>query len=879
MASLPTGTLTILFTDIEGSTRLLQRLGATVYAGVLGEHHRLLRSVIASCAGVEIKTEGDSFFAVFPRAGDAVTAAVTAQRELAQIEWPHDTQVNVRMGIHTGEVALSEGEYVGIDIHRAARISAAAHGGQVLLSGTSAALVSGALPEGVSVRELGEHRLKDIEVPEQLHQLVIADLPADFPPPHALATRFDLLPAEMSSFIGREGVLGRARELLTGTRLLTLTGPGGTGKTRLAVRLASEAGGAYADGVAFVPLASITDPALVLPTVRHDLGVQEQPGATALETLAERLDGREVLLVLDNFEQVVAAAHDVAGLLARATELSIVVTSRVALHITGEQEFPVPPLAVPEEHETASLEHLSRSEAVALFVQRARAVSPDFTLTASNGQAVAAICARLDGLPLAIELAASRVKLLPPAALLGRLRNSLAVLQSTSADRTDRQRTLRGAIAWSYDLLEAPEKSLFRRYAVFVGGWRLDDAAVVVGTAGPLEHDILDGTETLLDHSLVRPMASQVEPRFTMLETIREFGREQLLAENELDTIAAAHAAHFAAVSEQAEPHLTAGRDWLDRLESDHANVRAALAWLAEHDIAQALWMGGRLWRFWHLRGHLREGTEILSELLARPGADHSAAARAKALVGLAGLVYWQTDFDAARRSYVEALALARSAGDDVLEVEILYSLAYVRAIEGDYPGASRDLEQAAVLYAGQGNTVMATWAKATVGMNKTLSGDHAGAVPILEHAIKRFAELGEAYGQRNATSVLSRALMNLDRLEEAAATNRRVLELSNGQQDLTSISAGLHDAASLALLSNDLEVAARLTGAAERIVEDTGGQPPPMLVNRIEALPTLRARLPGDQLESLLAEGRALTTEEAVAMVLGAPPTHLPDQ
>jgi predicted ATPase/class 3 adenylate cyclase len=870
MASLPTGTLTILFTDIEGSTRLLQKLGAPEYARVLGEHHRLLRSVIAACDGVEIKTEGDSFFAVFPRATDAITAAVTAQRDLAEVDWPSDAQVSVRMGVHTGDVAISEGEYVGLDIHRAARISAAAHGGQVLLSGTTAALVASALPDGVDVRDVGEHLLRDIEAPEQLHQLDIEGLRTDFPPPHALATRFDLLPAEMSSFIGREAVLGRARELLAGTRLLTLTGPGGTGKTRLAVRLARDVSDEYVDGVAFVALASITDPALVLPTVRHQLGVVEQPGKVALETLAERLAGRDVLFVLDNFEQVAGAAHDVASLLEAATELSIVVTSRIALHITGEQEYPVPPLAVPEVHETVDLERLSRSEAVALFVQRAQAVSPDFALTAANAGAIAAICARLDGLPLAIELAASRVKLLTPAALLGRLQNSLDLLQSTSADRTDRQRTLRGAIDWSYELLEEPEKVLFRRYSAFVGGWRLDDAMAIVESAGPVGRDLLDGTSALLDHSLVRQMETRDEPRFTMLETIREFGREQLAARAELDAIATAHAGHFAALTEEAETHLTAGREWLDRLENDHANVRAALAWLAERDLARALWMGGRLWRFWHLRGHLREGTEILTELLARP-ADDAPAARAKALVGLAGLVYWQTDFDAARRSYEEALVLARAVGDEVLEVEILYSLAYTRAIESDYEGANRDLASAADLYAGQGNSVMATWASATIGMNMTLSGDHEGALPILESGIKRFAELGEAYGERNASSVLSRALMNLGRVDDAANVNRHVLELALSQQDITSLSAGLHDAASIAVMRGYLELGARLTGAAQRIVDDTGAQPPPTLINRVEALPSLRGHLPAERLDRLITEGRELSMDEAVSLVLAS--------
>ncbi len=465
MATLPTGTVSILFTDIEGSTRLLQRLGPDRYGGLLAEHHQVMRSAISACRGVEIKTEGDSFFAIFVSAHDAVIGAVQAQRELAEREWPEGVRVAVRMGIHTGDVQISAGEYVGMDVHRAARISAAAHGGQVLLSATTASVISSTLPEGVTLREVGEHLLKDIEEPERLCQLVIDGLPADFPPPHAVATRFELLPPEMTSFVGREEVLAQAHELLVGTRLLTLTGPGGTGKTRLSIRLARDAAHAYEDGVAFVALASISDPTLVMPTIRHALGLIEQPGRSALETLSERLAGRDVLLVLDNFEQITDAASSIAALLEAAQELTLVITSRVALHITGEQELPVPPLDLPTRAEEADLDRLARSESVALFMQRARAVQPDFSLGPDNAATISEICTRLDGLPLAIELAASRVKLLPPGALLARLSQSLDVLQSTAADRTDRQRTLRGAIDWSYGLLSEPEQAVFRRCA------------------------------------------------------------------------------------------------------------------------------------------------------------------------------------------------------------------------------------------------------------------------------------------------------------------------------------------------------------------------------------------------------------------------------
>ena len=869
MAGLPIGTVTILFTDIEGSTRLLQGLGAIDYARLLGDHHRLIRGAVSACDGVEIKTEGDAFFVVFTRATDALAAAVQVQRELAAHDWPAGASVAVRMGIHTGEVNLSEGEYVGLDVHRAARISAAAHGGQVLLSDVTQAAVVGSLAPDLSLRDLGEHRLKDIDQPERLHQLVIEGLPADFPPPRAVATRFDLLPVEMSSFVGREEELRRVGDLIAGTRLLTLTGPGGTGKTRLALRLARTIADQYADGAAFVALAPVSEPLLVPSTIRQALGLTEQQGRPAIETVIERLAGREVLLVLDNFEQVSPAATVVVEILEAVPGLTVMVTSRAALHITGEQEFGVPPLSVPAAADAADLERLSRSDAVALFLQRARAVRAEFELTPENARAVVDICARLDGLPLAIELAASRIKLLPPAALLERLANRLDFLQSTGADRTDRQRTLRGAIDWSYGLLGEHEKSLFRRLSVFVGGWRLDEAERVVSAACDLGIDLLDGMAGLVDHSLVRQVEGGADVRFGMLETIREFGREQLTAAGELRATGDAHARCYAELIAEAEPKLTAGPEWNDRLEADHANIRAALLWLTEEDVELALLTGGRLWRFWHLRGHLREGSAALSAALARPLAGVPTFGRAKALLGLAGLVYWRGNYELARSSYVEALDVARQIGDETLEVEAVYSLAYVRAIQGHWDDAARDFRAAQELYERQDNGLMATWALESVGMVTTMRGAHEEAVPILEESLGRFEKLGDTFGTRNTLSVVTRALMHLGRLDDARQLNKRVTGLAVAQGDLTSLSASLHDAASLLALAGDLERAAVLTGAAQKIVDESGGEPPPELVNRIEARPQLEREMDSGRLADLLAEGRRLSVEEATELAL----------
>jgi predicted ATPase/class 3 adenylate cyclase len=865
----PTGTVTILFTDIEGSTRLLQALGPEVYGQLLADHHRLIRQAVTDFQGVEVKTEGDSFFVVFPLATDALAAAAEAQLALCSHRWPTDAAVRVRMGIHTGEVRLSESEYVGIDVHRAARISAAAHGGQVLLSGVTRALVETSLGEGLSIRDVGEHRLKDIDQPEHLYQLVIHGLPSDFPPPHALATRFDLLPAETSTFVGREDELAQAQELLAGTRLLTLTGPGGTGKTRLAVQLARKVADDYADGVAFVGLAAISDPRLVPSTIRQALGLAEQQAGAAMETLVDRLKGREVLLVLDNFEQVAAAASTVGELLEAVPGLTMVVTSRIALHLTGEQEFAVPPLSVPTAADATDLSSLSRSDAVALFVQRARAVRADFELTPDNARAIVDICARLDGLPLAIELAASRIKLLPVPALLERLSKSLDILQSTAADRTDRQRTLRGAIDWSYNLLAEPERALFRRLSIFVGGWRLDEAEKVTAAAGTLDGDLLDGTAALVDHSLVRRLDDAADVRFGMLETIREFGLEQLEIAGEGAATGAMHADCFTALAAEAEPHLTEGREWSDRLEAEHANIRAAIARLSDHDIERCLEMCGQLWRFWQQRGHLREGARLTVAVLDNPRAVQRTHGRAKALIGLAGLVYWQMDFAGARARYEEALSIAHEIGDPKLEVEALYSLAYVRDIEGDAEGAESDLRDALRMYREQGDELMATWALETIGMVTTIAGRHEEAVPIIKESIAGFERLGDAFGLRNALAVLSRALMHLGRLEEARTANLTALELASSMNDVTSLSSALLDAASLFALSGQKERAAILIGAAQKIMDDSGGQPPPQLVNRIDALPALKTELEPARLAELIAQGRKTPIDEAAALAV----------
>ncbi len=867
MLDRPTGTLTLLFTDIEGSTRMLQR-DPGMYPDVLARHQALMRAAIASGKGVEIKTEGDSFFAVFGSAIDAVAAAVEAQRALHAESWPSGMDVRVRMGLHTGQVDVMDGEYVGLDVHRASRISAAGHGGQVLVSDATQGLVRDALPAGVSLRSLGEHRLRDINTSDRLFQLVIEGLPSEFPPLKTQAGGFNVLPTERTAFIGREDQLAQAIGLLEATRLLTLTGPGGTGKTRLGLALAQRTRGHFSDGVAFVELAPITDESLVASTIRHALSLPEQASEDALETLIAALQDREVLLVLDNFEQVLAAAGVVDRLLDGTKRLKIVVTSRSVLHLTGEQEYPVPPLEIPSAADASDLDRLSQSECVQLFVQRARAADPAFKVTEGNAAAIVEICRRLDGLPLAIELAASRIKLLPPQALLNRLANRLDVLQSTAADRTDRQRTLRGAIDWSYDLLSEPERAVFRRTAIFVGGWTLEAAEHVLPAAGPLDVDTLDAMQRLVDNSLARMQSGPDESRFFLLEVIRDYGLERLRDAGELAATAAAHARLFLDLAQALSPEFTRGEEALNTAEREHDNIRAAVRWAVEAGaVEEAQETTGLLWRFWHLRGHLREGERWTKKVLGlAPGTvTHG---RTRALNAHAGLMYWLGDYATARRDYDEMLESARASGDRPSEMEALYSLGFIHGIDNDYDQARSAYRASSDIARELGDRLGEASAVFGVAFTDWLDGRFLEARDGVEVTLPLFRQLGDDYAYYNAVGVLGRAHQSLNELPEA---RNRALEHLDGAieiGDRTMTAMALHDLASLAAQGNDAERGLLLDGASQAIVDRNGGGAPPALVGKF--MPdelAAEAGMSPEEIRAALARGAALSLDEAVAL------------
>jgi predicted ATPase/class 3 adenylate cyclase len=855
---LPTGTVTFLFTDIEGSTRLLQELGAG-YREVQDQHSEIVRKAIAEGEGVEIRTEGDSFFAVFPSAGGALRAAVAAQRGMAAHPWSNGSPLRVRMGMHTGEGVLGGDDYLGIDVNRAARIAAAGHGGQILVSDATRALVEHALPDGALLRDLGKHRLKDIAHPEHLHDVVIEGLLGEFPPLRTSDVPWNV-PSDRSRFIGRGAEIRAVVDLLSRSRLVTLTGSGGSGKTRLATRVAAEMRDAFADGVVFVDLAPLSDPALIPSSIAGATGVREEIERPLAETLRRELRPLEMLLLLDNVEQVVEGADVLAGLLDDAPGLRVLATSRVPLRLRGEQEFAVPPLEIPDG--TTSPERLQEVEAVALFCVRAREVESAFALTEDNARAVAELCSRLDGLPLAIELAASRVRVLSPAAILERLGERLHLLGGGPRDAPSRHQTLSEAIRWSEELLDDSARRMLRRLAVFAGGWTLAAADAVTNPDLELGDDTVDLLEICMEHGLIRRDGH----RYRMLQTVRAYASERLGEERAL--IERRHAAFFAERVEAAERGGFAG-DALAELGTDHDNLRAALGWARHHDLGLGLRMGAAAWRFWHLRGHLAEGRATLEELLAAPGVDASdlRGEKAAALVGFAGIVYWQNDFSTAGRAYDEAVKLARAAGADAPLGDALYGLGFLARIEEDRVRAARFLAEASRVFDRLGDTRRIAAGTMARAMGLVDEGDLDAAAAEARRALEMFVELGDLLGAQTCAGTL--AQIHFEKGERDVATRMWLISLDHGERigDDTGMAVALWALAVEAGHRGDYETALLLAGAGQALTEAIGGRAPAELVVREDVRRDAEHALGPESAERLWERGKILDRDAALML------------
>jgi predicted ATPase/class 3 adenylate cyclase/tetratricopeptide (TPR) repeat protein len=818
MPDLPTGTVTFLFTDIEGSTRRWEQHPEAMRTA-LARHDALLRAAIEAHGGYVFKTVGDAFCAAFSTAPDALAAALDAQRALFAEAWGPVGPLRVRMALHTGDAHEREGDYFGPPVNRVARLLSAGHGGQVLLSAAVQELVRDQLPRGADLRDHGEQRLKDLQRPERVFQLVVADLPAAFPPLRTLDRRPNNLPAQTTPLVGREQEIAaaRARLLRPEVRLLTLTGPGGTGKTRLSLQIAAESLDDFDDGVFFVPLAAIREAGLLASTIAQALGVREAAGRPVLESLKEYLADKRLLLLLDNFEQLVDAAPQVSDLLAAGLGVKVLVTSRAVLRVYGEYEFHVPPLRLPDPEQLPTLERLTQYEAVRLFIERAQAVSADFVVTNENAPAVAEICHRLDGLPLAIELAAARSRLLTPQAMLARLEHRLSLLTGGARTLPARQQTLRAALAWSYDLLDAGEQTLFGRLAVFGGGCTLEAAEAVCDPAGELAIDLLDGVDSLVAKSLLRNEAAAdgAEPRVGMLETIREYALERLAERGEAAALRRRHAEYYLALAEQAEGHVFAAEQdrWLGHLEAEHDNLRAALAWAqteaAGGDVAVRL--AAALWPFWYVRGHLSEGREQLNRALA---GSSNGAARARALGGAAILNWFQGDRARAIAHVQESLALSRAAGDQ-------RGIAFARTLSGEIAvfldGPERGiplLEESVRLYRELDDRWGMALALLFLGKAVLREDDHERAAALVEESLSLFRGVGDKWGTGFALGILGLVARHDGRYERAAALFEEALPLQRALGDKMGVAGSLLN---LGLIARDLGEYDRARGLVEQ--------------------------------------------------------------
>ena len=901
--ALPAGTVTLLFSDIEGSTRLLEQLGDE-YASLLDEHRRIVRSAIVEHGGAEVRTEGDAFFVAFVRATNAVRAAVAAQRGLAAWAWPRGSAVRVRMGLHTGEPRLVDGDYVGVDVHCAARICSAAHGGQVLVSDATERLLRGGRVEGVELDDLGEHRLKDFGQPMRLRQVVAQGLRGDFPPLRAQARP---APQLRGQWLAPTELFGRQADLVALTRIVrdpsarmvTLVGPGGVGKTRLAIEAATLAAGDFGDGAQVVPLAAISDWADVPSAIARALAVPFRDGEPARAAILRFLSNRHFLLVLDNFEQVLEGAPLLAELIGTCPQLTALVTSREPTRVRAERLYVVPPLDVPA-NAVIAVRELERTAAVAMFCDRARAHDPNFVLARDNAPHVREICRRLDGLPLALELAAARVALLTPAELSARLYQALAVLVGGAPDAPDRQRTLRATIDWSFRLLRDEEREAFVRLAVFPGGCTVDAAQAVTGAS-------LTALESLVAGSLV----ARRNGRLTMLQTVREYALERLAGDPDADMIRLRLADWSRELAHQATPHLRQAErvHWLARLDAEFANIVAALTWaLEQHRAGLLLQLLGELGEYWWYSKRWQEGL-IWYDAALDGTVDGSDLSRATALLYRARLealphrLYQQH-----RNDLTASLSLFRQCNDAAGIAACLAHLARVEALQGRFEQADElgaeairtaqgagdrcalafALSMSAIAAPGYGNVARraATAVEhlrevgdlfglvrlcSNVGYQATAERRYDEALGWFSEGLKCARQLDDPLGLFLIRTNMALAKLFLNDLDEAEYGFGEALARCQdaGAQDV--VAETLLGLAAVEALRSDVARAARLAGAAlrhdcpERTTEEE------TIWSRLgaEILAPARERHGGDEWDHAAREGAALSVPEAIDLAL----------
>ena len=873
-ASLPRDGVAILFTDIEGSTALWEQDGARM-AQALAAHDALARGAVEGHLGTVVKMIGDGMHAVFEDARDALAAAVEIQQALADPEATNGIPLRVRCGLHAGMVERRDNDYFGTPVNRAARIMSAAHGGQVLLSKVVADGVLELLPAGVSLRDLGKVRLKDLSAPEHVYQVVHPQLRQDFPALRSLEATPNNLPQQATSFVGREKELADVRTLLARVRTLTLTGSGGCGKTRLGLQVAAELLDRFPDGVWLVELAPLADPGLVPQTVATALRLKERPATPISQTLIEHLKDKRLLLLLDNCEHLLDACARLADALVRQCPgVQILASSREALGIGGEQAYRVPSLSLPDPTQAHTPLSVAPFEAVRLFTERALLARADFQVTDQNASTLASICYRLDGIPLAIELAATRVRSLSVAEINRKLDERFRLLTGGSRTALPRQQTLRSLIDWSYDLLDDGERRLLQRLSVFAGGWTLEGAEQVTSDASVQDRCVADLLTSLCDKSLVVVEQSGGHYRYRLLETVRQYARERLLEGGDSATFRKRHRDYIVALAEAAAPKLRGPEqiEWLRRLESEHENLRAGLEWsLAEPGSREGLRLCGALQFFWIMRGHLFEGREWCARVLAKSGVDERTRERASVLNAAGLFAYRQSDYAAARSLHEESLTIRRQLGDKKGIGVSLGNLGLVAADEGDFASAQALHEESLAIARELGNRNGIVASIGNLGSVAQDRGDFSAARALFRESLAILRELGDRRGTAITLHRLAQLDGKLGAHSQAKALYRQSLKILSELGDKGRIAYALQELAAVAAALGDPMRAARLWGAEERLRAEVGSPVPQHeRPDYDREVAQARAALgDGPAFDHSWQEGCGLTLEQAITLAM----------
>jgi predicted ATPase/class 3 adenylate cyclase/Tfp pilus assembly protein PilF len=861
------GTLTFLFTDVVGSTRLWEQYTNQMRQTMV-RHDEIIESLVAYHRGnvVRPRGEGDSRFAVFGRATDAVVAAIQIQRSFSEEPWSIPMPLKVRIALHTGEAELREGDYYGPAVNRCARLRSVAHGGQTLLSQATYNLINDALPDGITLFDLGEHSLKDLIRTERIYQLNISGLPAEFPKLQTKNNSYTNLPITLTSFIGRENEIHELKELLKTRRMLTIFGSGGSGKTRLAIQVANDLTNSFPDGVWFVDLSPLSNSTHISSYIMSDLGIREEVNSSPERALIDFMRGKSMLLFLDNCEHILSGVTPLVDMLLReASNLSILATSRTPIGVVGEMVWRIPPLATPELNCEIPLEKLVQFEAVKLFVERAVSARADFTMTSKNAFAIARICARLDGIPLAIELAAARVRILSVIDIATRLDDRFRLLVSPQ-NAIPRHKTLRSLIDWSYDMLPEKERILLRRLSIFAGGWTLNAAEEICADGNINSFEILDLLANLVDKSLVIAETKGGGERYHFLETIRQYAQERLLESQDMEEFPDRHAQYFTAIVEEAFGQLWGQNQahWLEQLESEHDNLRSAMDWLTQMKIDddRLLRLATSLWRFWEIRGYLNEGRARLEVALEHsPTSSH--LLRGQALRGAGMLAFQQGDYERATALHGQSLSLFRDIGDKLgigRELSALGEIAkiqgnYSQSIElhteslairheiadkegvavslghlgiiardrGQYPYARELLEESLRLSRELKDKLMTAQALQSLGLVAFNLCEYPRATDLFEEASTLYRELNDRLGISNALQHLGTMAKDQGDFQRATALYKQYLELKRELGDRHGIAQAISNQAEVYFYQGNYPRAAELVEEGLSLFKELG--------------------------------------------------------